>query len=89
MVGRLVAATQSANPLGSSATERFRRDDSEVEIASGEDDSRIWKVEGPAGYTMLGDLDLDGDQKPDLVVTDYRPPYHTVRAYSNKGKLLY
>ena len=68
-----------------------------VEVRSGKDDRLLWKVEGPAdkGFasSMLGNLDLDGDKKPDLVLTETRggTDYHpgAVYAYSNQGKLLW
>ncbi|MFQ5504183.1 MAG: FG-GAP repeat domain-containing protein, partial [Planctomycetota bacterium] len=65
-----------------------------VEIRSGKDDRLIWQVSGPwndaFGYAILGDLDLDGDRKPDLVVSAEREKdAGAVHAYANGGKLLY
>ncbi|MFQ5506691.1 MAG: VCBS repeat-containing protein [Planctomycetota bacterium] len=65
-----------------------------VAVRSGKDDRLLWKVSGLIsnlfGLAVLGGLDLDGDSRPDLVVTEPRGgKYGTVWAYSNKGKLLW
>ena len=69
-----------------------------VEVRSGKDDRLIWQVQGAwkllFGSSLLGGLDLDGDRRPDLVVTAPRWPNGdshpgAVYAYSSKGKLLY
>ena len=69
-----------------------------VEVRSGKDHKLIWQVKGPwkegFGTAILGNVDLDGDRRPDLVVTANRWPggdSHpgAVYAYSNQGKLLY
>jgi hypothetical protein len=65
-----------------------------VEIASGLDDTRLWRI-GPLpspssfGLTLLGELDLDGDGRPDLVVGDERDRANAIHAYDNAGRELY
>jgi len=67
-------------------------------VHSGKDGRLLWQVKKSCcigfGTALLGDLDLDGDRRPDLVVTatQWPPGGHSVGAvyaYSNKGKLLY
>jgi FG-GAP-like repeat/FG-GAP repeat len=65
-----------------------------LEVASGKDDKAILRVKGLQsngfGEAILGDLDLDGDRKPDLVVVEpLASPLPRIKAYSNTGKLLY
>ncbi len=71
-----------------------------LELRSGRDASLIMTIDGPLygntwGLAILGDLDLDGDTRPDLVLSDYvftRTGGNSVgrlMAYSNAGRLLY
>ncbi len=65
-----------------------------VQVCSGRDDTVLWQVRGSAqelfGQSLLGDLDVDGDARPDLVLTTPKAkPYGGVRAYSNTGQLLW
>lgn len=63
-----------------------------VEIASGVDDTPIWSVQGETstfGSALLGDLDLDGDGKRDLVVSQPVHPTLRYHAYDNAGRPLY
>jgi len=64
-----------------------------LEIASGADDRMIWRTSQPwstlFGYGYAGNVDLDGDGRPDVLVTDVRTTYGTVYAFSNSGSLLY
>lgn len=65
-----------------------------VEVRSGKDDHVLWDVrapwEGDFGDALLGGLDLDGDGKGDLVVSEpVRARYGAVHCYRNDGKLLY
>ncbi len=65
-----------------------------VEVRSGRDDSLIWSVEDSGfidfGRAILGDLDVDADGRPDLVVTaSFAPPFGRVYVFSNAGALLY
>lgn len=65
-----------------------------IEFRSGKDDRLIWQVQGRRGFYFgnpaVGDLDLDGDGKPDLLVSVPRDtPSPSFHAYANSGKLLY
>ena len=73
-----------------------------VEVRSGRDHSLIWRVNGIAprleyegfGSRMVGNLDIDGDRRPDLVVgaPGWQPGLDRlgrVYAYDNRGRLLY
>ena len=66
-----------------------------VQVRSGLDDRLIWEVvysmDSAFGLGAAGDLDLDGDSRPDLVVTDERAfsGRGGVFAYSNQRQLLY
>ena len=65
-----------------------------VQLRSGKDDRVIRQYQGAwsesFGRAILGDLDLDGDRKPDLVVTvPGEFPHGGLYAYSNAGRLLY
>jgi hypothetical protein len=73
-----------------------------VEVRSGRDLSLIWQVVGPGDYDegfgarMVGNLDVDGDGKRDLVIAApyWRPSPPSPRlgriyAYDNAGRLLY
>jgi hypothetical protein len=68
-----------------------------VEVRSGRDDALLWKVERPSreafGLGLLGNVDLDGDGRPDVVATS---PYYwngarygAVFAYKNNGEPLW
>ena len=65
-----------------------------LEVRSALDDRTLWSTERPysgyLGYALAGDLDLDGDRKPDVIVSDTRvSPGGAIYAYSNNGTLLY
>ncbi len=65
-----------------------------VRILNGVDDTVLWQVEGPwgelFGKSLVGDLDVDADGRPDLVLaTPTAPMTRTLRAYSNTGQLLW
>ncbi len=74
----------NAGPLGG---------DNIVQVCSGRDDSVFWQVEGEwpdFGVSLRGDVDLDGDRVPDLVLTHPgSTPYGRVEAYSSQGRLLW
>ncbi len=67
--------------------------DNIVQVCSGRDDSVFWQVEGEwpfFGRSLRGDVDLDGDRIPDLVLTHPRStPYGRVEAYSSQGRRLW
>ena len=55
-------------------------------VLSGKNGRLIWKVEGMLASAVVGNL--DGDKKPDLVVTaPYGTRYGALNAHSNSGKL--
>jgi len=65
-----------------------------LEICSAQDDRLLWSTERPyggyLGYALAGELNLDGDGKPDVIVSDTRvQPGGAIYAYSNNGTLLY
>jgi hypothetical protein len=65
-----------------------------VEVASGVDDRPILRIRGESasfafGSALLGDLDLDGDGKPDLIVSEPVHPTLRYHAYDNSGTELY
>jgi hypothetical protein len=65
-----------------------------VEVCSGRDDRILWSVTAPFGIlfglALAGDLDLDGDRRPDLLVAAPREGTGgALYAYDNKGCLLY
>jgi hypothetical protein len=69
-----------------------------LHVRSGRDDRLVHELEPPEpspitwAIALLGDIDLDGDRRPDLVFTDPRwaPPRSStvgkVYAYSNSGQ---
>lgn len=62
-----------------------------IEVRSGKDDSLIWSVQpsANAGIALLGNLDLDADRRPDLVVTaPQETPNGVLYCYTNQGILL-
>ncbi len=79
----------------------YRATPNKVEVRSGKTGKLLWSVQeswiSEFGTAFIGDLDIDGDSKPDLVVASnrLRHPKHStfilggVWAFSNKGKLLY
>jgi hypothetical protein len=63
-----------------------------VQVCSGADDRVLWQVTGPwgnlFGYSLLGGVDLNGDGRPDLVLTV--PRYsRAILAYDHRGTLLW
>lgn len=65
-----------------------------VQVLSGRDDTVLWQVEGPwddlFGISLLGDVDVDGDNRPDLVLTAPSAPlFARVHAYANGGRLIW
>lgn len=62
-------------------------------------DRVLWSIQGPYPYfaiapggdtsLMDGNLDLDGDGRPDFVALNQRPSDSTVYAYDNSGSLRY
>jgi len=65
-----------------------------LEVCSARDDRILWSTERPYsgyfGYALVGDFNLDGDGKPDVMVSDTRvQPGGAIYAYSNNGTLLY
>jgi len=62
-----------------------------VEVCSGRDDRVLWRVDRPwssyFGYTLLGNVDLNGNGRPDLLVFDGRVPM--IEAFSDSGVRLY
>ena len=69
-----------------------------VEVRSGKDDRLLWSVTGSVrelfGWALLGNINLDGDGRPDLILSAPQWPgpgssLGAVYAYSSKGKLLY
>jgi hypothetical protein len=63
-----------------------------VEVRSALDNRLLWRVEDRwhtlFGFSVLGNLDLDGDGRPDLVVTLKPTPDGEIRCYSHGGSLL-
>lgn len=65
-----------------------------VEVRSGADDSLLWNIgvgnSDNIGRSILGDLDVDGDGRRDLIVMEPRNlPVPVFDVYSNRGSLLY
>ncbi|HMQ21779.1 MAG TPA: VCBS repeat-containing protein, partial [Planctomycetota bacterium] len=68
-----------------------------VVVVSGKDDAFLWWVSpkderDPKGFgeALLGNVDLDGDKKPDVVVIETLTlPEPTVTAYRNDGSVLW
>jgi hypothetical protein len=69
-----------------------------LHIRSGRDDSMILDLVGPLygstwGKAILGNMNLDGDSRPDFVLSEYAWgqafTIGRILAYSNAGKLLY
>ncbi|MCB9920134.1 MAG: VCBS repeat-containing protein [Planctomycetes bacterium] len=68
-----------------------------VVVVSGKDDSFLWWVspKDPRdtkgfGESLLGNVDLDGDKRPDVVVIEtLTQPEPTVTAYRNDGSVLW
>lgn len=66
--------------------------DNFIEMRSGADDTIVWSVRGPAtesfGRRLLGDLDLNGDGRRDLLaVHDFTPG--AVEAFDHTGRSLF
>jgi hypothetical protein len=68
---------------------------SDVHVCSGRDGATIWNVTGSTdasfGYYVLGDIDLNGDGRPDLLVSAARENQWTgaLFAYDHMGRPLY
>jgi hypothetical protein len=64
-----------------------------VEVRSGRDEHVIWSVAGQFseafGFRIAGDLDLNGDGRPDLLVSALREGAGVVHAYGHRGQALY
>lgn len=83
--------TSSYNTQGSPVTV-------EVHVWSGLDDRLIFEIDGGPGsfstnfgWTIVGDLDLNGDGRPDLALTEPLAGlrYGTVHAYDHRGQKLW
>jgi hypothetical protein len=74
-------------------------DDTRIEVRSGRDHRMIWSVVAPTrgspfGDRLLGNLDLDGDGRPNLVIHERNwpgtsPYLGAIYAYDHDGRLLY
>jgi hypothetical protein len=71
-------------------------DPNTVEVRSGRDEHVIWSVSGPFsddfGFRIAGDLDLNGDGRPDLLISALREgglQGGAVHAYDHQGRHLY
>lgn len=65
-----------------------------IEVRSGQTDAVLWTADmfpyAGMGRMLLGDLDLDGDSRPDVIVGSNQAPFGGVlNAFSNGGQLLY
>ena len=64
--------------------------DDVIEVRSGKDDRTIWSVSRPAarsyGRQIAGNLDVNGDGRPDLVMTNLRS---VVEVFDHTGRRLY
>lgn len=66
-----------------------------LDVRSAQDDRLLWDVttltpQTLFGWSLLGDIDLDGDGRPNLLVTLPRgSPYGEIRAYTHDGRELY
>jgi len=62
-----------------------------VEVCSGRDDRVLWRIDRPwesyFGHSLLGDIDLNGNGRPDLLVYDANAL--AIEAFSDAGNILY
>ena len=64
-----------------------------IEMYSMGQDTLLWRVVGAPGsefgFRLVGDIDLNGDGHPDLLVSTYSSTSAEVFAYDTRGQLLY